>query len=98
MVRSLVTTLTRALPTDVRRRIGFKLLRESSSEFRAFAELFLEPYASWGDWSSGLGSAAWVLYSTARALAPEVVVEIGSSRGRSSCALALACRENGRGK
>jgi predicted O-methyltransferase YrrM len=29
---------------------------------------------------------------------PETVVEIGSSRGYSTCALSLACRENGRGK
>jgi predicted O-methyltransferase YrrM len=88
----------RALPASLLRRAGFKLLRLSSGEFRAATELFTPPFDHWVEWRSGLGPAIHVLYGLMRALAPEVVVEIGSARGRSTCALALACRQNGRGK
>lgn len=80
------------------RRLAFKLLRHGSREFRAFTELFVEPYSTWIDWQSGLGRGVYVLYALARAMRPAVVVEIGSARGKSTCALALACRQNGRGK
>jgi predicted O-methyltransferase YrrM len=77
---------------------GFKLARLGSSEFRAFTELFVPPYDRLVDWNSGLGDSAYVLYAMVRALRPEVITEIGSARGRSTCTLALACRQNGRGR
>jgi predicted O-methyltransferase YrrM len=47
---------------------------------------------------SGLGDSAWMLYSLARSLKPEVCVEIGSARGKSACYIARALAENGKGK
>lgn len=79
------------------RRAGLALLRRTS-EFRGFSDLFIPPYATAIDWQSGLGDAAFLLYGLVRAMRPAVVVEIGSARGRSTCALALACRHNRHGK
>lgn len=50
------------------------------------------------DFSSGLGDSANVLYGLVRAMKPELCVEIGSARGRSACFIAMALRENGRGR
>jgi predicted O-methyltransferase YrrM len=75
---------------------GFALLR-TTSEYRAFSELFVPPYCTNIDWQSGLGDAIFVLYGLVRAHRPQVIVEIGSARGRSTCALALACRKNDAG-
>jgi predicted O-methyltransferase YrrM len=79
------------------RRVALSLLR-TVSEFRALTDVFIPPYASRVDWHSGLGDAVFVLYSLVRAQHPQVIVEIGSARGRSTCALALACRQNGLGR
>jgi len=98
VISSLVGLFLGSLPPSFLRKVGFKCLRFSSGEFRAFTELFIPPYDSWIDWKSGLGNSVFVLHALVRALVPDVVVEIGSARGRSTCALALACRQNGRGK
>jgi predicted O-methyltransferase YrrM len=45
-------------------------------------------------YDSGLGDSAWVLYGLVRALKPDVCVEIGSARGKSTCHIARALREN----
>ena len=79
------------------RSAGFSLLRRTS-EYRAYTELFVSPYSTKVDWCSGLGDAVFTLYGLVRAQHPEVIVEIGSARGRSTCALALACRKNGDGR
>jgi predicted O-methyltransferase YrrM len=79
-------------------RLALKLLRSTSSEWRAYTDLMVSPYDRWVEWVSGLGPAVHVLHGLVRASRPEVVVEIGSARGRSTCALALACRLNGKGK
>jgi predicted O-methyltransferase YrrM len=50
------------------------------------------------DFRSGLGDSAWLLYSLAKSLKPEVCVEIGSARGKSACYVGLALAENGKGK
>ena len=47
---------------------------------------------------SGLGDAAHLLYGLTRFVKPEVCVEIGSARGKSTCYIGLALKENGRGK
>lgn len=80
------------------RRIAFKISRESSGEFRAVTELFVPPYHNWVNWRSGLGDGVLMLHALARSLRPQVIVEIGSARGRSTCALSLACKHNDKGK
>jgi len=47
---------------------------------------------------SGLGDSAFLLYGLVKASKPKVVVEIGSARGRSTCFMGLALKENGSGK
>lgn len=81
-------------------RIDFaqKLLRDSSSEYRAFSDLFIPAYRKDVDWRSGLVVGHQVLYSLVRVLRPKTIVEIGSARGLSTCAMSLACRQNGSGK
>jgi len=76
---------------------GFFLLRKTS-EYRAFTDVLVPPYSTNVDWQSGLGDAAFALYGLVRTQRPNVVVEIGSARGRSTCVLALACRKNGAGR
>jgi predicted O-methyltransferase YrrM len=51
-----------------------------------------------GSFASGLGTGGYVLYGLARALSPEVCVEIGSARGLSACLIGRALKENGKGK
>jgi predicted O-methyltransferase YrrM len=87
----------RGLVAQCVRRAGFALLR-TMSEFRALTEVFVPPYSGRVAWQSGLGDAVFVLYSLVRTQRPEVIVEIGSARGRSTCAFALACRQNGLGR
>jgi predicted O-methyltransferase YrrM len=50
------------------------------------------------DFHSGLGDSAFLLFGLARALKPEVAVEIGSARGKSACYVGCALEENGKGK
>jgi len=98
VLRDLFDAALRLLPRRHRAAIGWRALRSSSGEFRALSDLMFPPFDGNVDWKSGLGDHVYCLYGLARSLAPEVVVEIGSARGRSTCALALACRQNGRGK
>jgi predicted O-methyltransferase YrrM len=46
---------------------------------------------------SGLGDSADLLYGLVRSMKPQVCVEIGSARGRSTCFIAIALKENGDG-
>lgn len=48
-------------------------------------------------WLSGLGNSAYLLYGLVRSSQAKVVVEIGSARGRSTCFMGMALRENGGG-
>jgi predicted O-methyltransferase YrrM len=50
------------------------------------------------DFASGLGDSAWLLHGLVRSMKPEVCVEIGSARGKSTCYIGLALKRNGRGK
>lgn len=47
---------------------------------------------------SGLGDSAWLLYGFVRSLRPQISVEIGSARGKSTCFIGMALKENGVGK
>lgn len=97
-MKRLRNRLLTLVPSRVAERLGYMLLRTSRGEHRAFTELFVPPYCSWVAWNSGLGAGLHALYGLCRAIRPTVVVEIGSARGLSTCALALACRQNGNGK
>lgn len=75
-----------------------RLMRRSSKWFRATTDLFSPEFEPLADWRSGLGSGGLLLHSFVRSIRPDVVVEIGSARGKSTCSLALGCKENGKGK
>lgn len=90
--------LLRYFPSRMMNRVALGMLRFSSSEFRAFTDIFLSKYEANANWQSGLGDAHYILYGVVRMLRPRVVVEIGSARGKSTCTLALACKQNGHGK
>jgi predicted O-methyltransferase YrrM len=76
--------LKAALNDTVRRRIAL-----TNALARAKAERI--PFAS------GLGDSSNLLYGLVRSIKPSVCVEIGSARGRSTCYIGLALKENGRG-
>lgn len=80
------------------RRTCFGVVRATSAEFRAHTDLFYPAYAERVEWKSGLQDNHFVLYAIVRATRPRTIVEIGSARGKSTCTMALACRQNGRGK
>lgn len=46
---------------------------------------------------SGLGDSSNLLYGLVRSMKPSVCVEIGSARGKSTCSIGLALKENGCG-
>jgi predicted O-methyltransferase YrrM len=94
----MIDFLVRCLPSRLVRKVGWRLLRASSPDCRAHTELFTPPYDHWVPWNSGLGDAVQILYALVRALRPHVVVEIGSARGKSTCAMSLACKQNRSGK
>lgn len=48
--------------------------------------------------ASGLGDSANLLYGLVRSMKPEICVEIGSARGKSTCYIGAALKENGRGR
>lgn len=50
------------------------------------------------NFQSGLGDSAYLLYGLVRSGKPQVVVEIGSARGRSACFMGMALKENGSGR
>jgi predicted O-methyltransferase YrrM len=74
------------------------VLRTVSPSWRARTDLFHQPYHSQRQWQSGLGEAARILHGVVRMTRPSVIVEIGSARGFSTCAMALGCSENRQGK
>src|SRR5215470_3784736 len=89
-------SIKRAASTTLRA-VGYAMLR-TTSELRAYTDLFVQPYCDRVEWQSGLGDCLYILYGWVMANRPQIVVEIGSSRGKSTCALALACRQTRTGK
>src|SRR5262249_33074218 len=98
LVRTIVRRGAKFLPSPWAEQLAWEILRATSSEWCAYTDLVVTPFEHRKDWKSGLEVGVHVLYGLVRAACPEVVVEIGSARGRSTCAMALACRQNGRGK
>jgi predicted O-methyltransferase YrrM len=97
-VKFLFQFLIKYLPTKYKVKIAYRLLRSCSGEYRALSDLFVPPFCQWVPWYSALDEGMHALFGICRAMKPETVVEIGSARGYSTCALALACQQNGRGK
>jgi predicted O-methyltransferase YrrM len=77
--------------------LAYRVAPLVSKEMLGYAEI-LGRFAHRADWRSGLGESLYTLYGIARTLRPACIVEIGSARGRSTCALALACRQNNSGR
>ena len=50
------------------------------------------------DFNSGLGDSAFLLHGLVISAKPRVVVEIGSARGRSTCFMGMALKNNGSGR
>ena len=86
------------IPSNPLKRLTYGLMRRSSRWFRASTDLFDDGFELQADWKSGIGHGGLLLHSLVRCIRPDVIVEIGSARGKSSCSLALGCRENGKGK
>jgi predicted O-methyltransferase YrrM len=88
---TLKSALKRILPESVWQRL--KVIRNTAPLRNAWRRaqadrlLFL----------SGLGDSSELLYGITRSMKPSVCVEIGSARGRSTCYIAMALKENGRG-
>ncbi len=78
--------------------LSYRCLRSVSKEALAYTDLFVPPFSDKVEWKSGLGGSIHLLYGWVRSTRPAVIVEIGSARGRSACAMALACRQNGTGR
>src|SRR5690349_5431915 len=70
-------------PLHIMRGIGLTLLRASSTEFRAYTDVFLPEFERKAEWRSGLRDSHYLLYAITRALHPRIIVEIGSARGKS---------------
>ena len=80
------------------RDVLYGLTRLASRDSKATTDLLDRVYMSRVNWGSGLGQGGFLLYALVRCLEPDVVVEIGSARGHSTCTMALACQHNTRGK
>lgn len=81
------------LPPGALRRI--KSVRDVAREY---GRAFRRARAATIQFHSGLGNSSAILYGLVRSMKPEVCVEIGSARGKSTCAIASGLKENGRGK
>src|SRR5215472_4746291 len=85
---------------DVLRRIlpdpmltGLRAIRNISPSGNAWRHIQAERIS----FMSGLGDSSNLLYGIVRSMKPSVCLEIGSARGRSTCYIAMALKENGRG-
>jgi predicted O-methyltransferase YrrM len=77
---------------------GTKTLRRISNRVSKFGEVISHAKAERIRFASGTGDASYLLYGIAKALKPEICVEIGSARGRSACYIGMALKENGLGR
>lgn len=72
--------------------------RQARNKFRAVREGLATSRLQELTFESGLGDSAFLLYGLVKAAKPQAVVEIGSARGRSTCFMGMALKENGSGK
>ena len=75
-----------------------RIARFVARRTRQFKRLLMHFKANKINFLSGLGDSSYLLYGLVRSMKPEVCVEIGSARGRSTCFIGMALKENGRGK
>jgi predicted O-methyltransferase YrrM len=78
--------------------IAYRLAQFGPPRLRAHLDLFVGRFTERVNWDSGLGHSIYTLYGLVRTLAPSAIIEIGSAKGRSTCAMALACSQNAKGK
>ncbi len=78
--------------------IFYQLAQFGPGRLRAHLDLFVGRFSQNVLWNSGTGDGIFALYGLVRALRPDAVIEIGSARGRTACAMALACSQNAKGK
>jgi predicted O-methyltransferase YrrM len=83
----------KVMPASTWQRV--KSLRDTT---RQFDKAWRHAKATTIEFHSGLADSSSILYGLVRSLKPEVCVEIGSARGNSTCAMAMALKENGHGK
>lgn len=75
-----------------------RLVRNLGSNLKAARKGLLASRLQELTGQSGVGDSAYLLYGLVKASKPGVVVEIGSARGRSTCFMGMALKENGSGK
>lgn len=68
------------------------------ARLRLLRRAWLNARLEQANFASGLGDSAWTLYGLVRAMKPQICVEIGSARGKSTCYIGAALRDNGGGK
>jgi predicted O-methyltransferase YrrM len=88
---TLKSALKRILPERVLQ--GLKVIRNT----RPLRNAWRRAQAERIPFISGLGDSSDLLYGITRSMKPSICVEIGSARGRSTCYIAMALKENGRG-
>ena len=93
MIFSVRSVVKRVLPAGVLNRI--KSVTVGAADY---SHAFRRARAARLKFHSGLGDFSTILYALVRSMKPAVVVEIGSARGKSTCAIASGLRENGHGK
>ena len=76
----------------------YRLAQFGPGRLRAHLDLFVGRFTGRVKWDSGLGDSLYALYGLVRTLRPNAIIEIGSAKGKSTCAMALACSQNARGK
>jgi predicted O-methyltransferase YrrM len=90
------SVLKRILPGPLRR--SLKALRDTTIVRQtALRSAFRRAKAEGIQFGSGLGDSSNLLYGLVRSMKPSVCVEIGSARGRSTCYIGMALKENGFG-
>jgi len=78
--------------------VAYGLAQFGPKRLRAHLDLFVGRFSGRVKWDSGLGDSLYTLYGLVRTLRPNAVIEIGSAKGKSTCAMALACSQNAKGK
>ena len=93
MLFSVKSVVKRVLPPGILDRI--RSVRVAAAEY---SHALRRARAARMQFYSGLGDSNTILYALVRSMKPTIVVEIGSARGKSTCAIASGLRENGHGK
>jgi predicted O-methyltransferase YrrM len=89
-------------PTSMTKRVlplvVLRTIRSFRNGARQYGHSLRHARAGKIQFSSGLSDSSAVLYGLVRSMKPDVCVEIGSARGKSTTSIAAGLKENGRGK